>query len=368
MYFRTPWSIFILTVTNHNLDMSFFQILIRLHGIPYAIYSKPLLVATYFGELEFVKFILENMEKIDMIQQPFKSHPIHIAAIKGHLEILKLLINFGVSPNTVAFGWTPIQYAVKFEQAEIVEYLAPITTHPNSVNPKGHTPFQVAAAKGNVEILRLLLPFSDNPNAPCICGWTPIQKAVRKGRAKIVKILAPFTQNPNAALPLIGQTPIQYASGVKGYTDIVKELIPYTEHPNAKDQFNWTPFQNAVYFGHTDIVKLLAPEINNHNAINPLGKTSIQEAKSKGYTEIVEILTTYSTKKAKCSEKSVSKPKAKKFVFKPRVKQVVSKPKVNNPFVSGPYDENIKEHNDLCCIYFVVTMFILLFICAFEQD
>ena len=62
------------------------------------------------------------------------------------------------------------------------------------------TPISWAAKTGQTEIVKFLAPLTANSNSPIKDGTTPIYWAAKNGHIEIVKVLASLTANPNQTL------------------------------------------------------------------------------------------------------------------------------------------------------------------------
>ena len=139
-----------------------------------------------------------------------------------------------------------IFHAVRKGDINVVTILAPLTENPNAPGEDGITPIYWAVRQRQFEIVKILAPLqkADNRNAPDEDGDTPIMKAACYGETEIVKILAYLTYNLNAANNQ-GYTPIHFAAG-NGRTKIVKILAPLTNNPTASDTDGNTPIHWAA--------------------------------------------------------------------------------------------------------------------------
>ena len=126
----------------------------------------------------------------------------HLAASKGHSEIVKILAPLTSNPYaTDVDGWTPMHWASCRGHTEIVQTLAPLSDNPNAPNKNGDTPIYWAACRGHTEIVKILAPMTDNPNAPNKDGYTPIEVT---RSAEIRRILEAFnTSRKHNAGPFV---------------------------------------------------------------------------------------------------------------------------------------------------------------------
>ena len=178
----------------------------------------PISFAAEKGHTRIVKF-LSTLTMEPNTPDILGRSPISYAASEGHLEVIKALaplansdpnspdigdmflymciamgkfqdaIRYVEEQNPPHNGRTPIAYAAWSGHAEVVEYLATLTTEPNTPNFKGHTPLHLAAQDGHIEVVKILARLTQNPNPPNVNGKTPAQLAAEKGHLEVVKIL-----------------------------------------------------------------------------------------------------------------------------------------------------------------------------------
>ena len=228
---RMKWIKLIQLQKDEDVEQNITMCLIKMQ-ITHSLQS-PLHMASEFGFLALVNFLLENLDTNPMKKNRNGFTPFNLAVQKGHARIVETLAHFydPNAPDLDGDGRTPIQVAAIHGHAEVVGILAPLTGIPNALNPygrDGRTPIQMAARRGHAEVVKVLAPMYDNPNAPFPDGWTPIQIAAQYGHAEVVKTLVPFSENPNAPDP-DGWTPIQWAA-IKGYAEVVKLLTPLSDN------------------------------------------------------------------------------------------------------------------------------------------
>lgn len=86
---------------------------------------------------------------------------LHIAAARGRLSMMELLLGLGADPNVTRlerFGsQTPLHVAVKESHIKVVELLLEHDGDPNIPDAHGKTPLHDAARKGDLLMVELLL-------------------------------------------------------------------------------------------------------------------------------------------------------------------------------------------------------------------
>jgi ankyrin repeat protein len=89
----------------------------------------PLHLASRSNAPKICKWLIDKGAKIDaLVTSPEESHclgVIHLAAVKGHLEIIKILVSVdeNIVESILPNGWGALHYAVLNNQKEIIEYL-----------------------------------------------------------------------------------------------------------------------------------------------------------------------------------------------------------------------------------------------------
>ncbi|MBD3272843.1 hypothetical protein GF385_00640, partial [Candidatus Dependentiae bacterium] len=109
---------------------------------------------------KFLKFIEKTEKDIINIKDKYRNTPLHLAAKKGHQEIVEMLLaKEGVDPSARdRYGNTPLHFAAKKGHPEIVKMLlAKDADLSNAENFIKSTPLHFAAEKGHQEIVEILL-------------------------------------------------------------------------------------------------------------------------------------------------------------------------------------------------------------------
>lgn len=111
---------------------------------------------------------------------PFQSRaPMLMAAMMGHLDMMRLLHSFSAPVNAVKRKDTPLYWAVFGARPEALKLLLAWGA---SVDQRtlGETPLHQAAEMGNVELIEILLAAGADPGARDSADMTPVQRAQRR--------------------------------------------------------------------------------------------------------------------------------------------------------------------------------------------
>ena len=158
------------------------------------------------GQLDHVKFLMEN--KADPGRKSNKNipSPLHLAIKYKHTEIMKYLINNGADPN--GSGFTTLSYASATGQLETVKFLLASGASPTTFTIAAReTSLHFAAKNGYQEVVKCLVEHhlvNSFINMRMRCGKdqedgpAAIHLAIKKGHYEIAQIIA----NKNADLTL----------------------------------------------------------------------------------------------------------------------------------------------------------------------
>ena len=127
------------------------------------------------------------------------------------LGVLQILASMKDNPNEYkvdSLVINAIDFAAMKGHLNIIKILAPITKNPNSIKKQiSFTPMHYAAFNGDIGILKFLVSFTSDLNSP---PFGTIHMAATKGHTDVLKFLAPLTKHPNEG-KFFGNTPIEFA-------------------------------------------------------------------------------------------------------------------------------------------------------------
>jgi ankyrin repeat protein len=152
--------------------------------------------------------------------------PLHVAAVRGHLEIASLLINEGANVDARdERNLTPLHAAAWIGHKKTVDLLIAKGSDINARGENGVSPLHVSALSGSNETLALLINNGADINARNQDGITPLHVAALKGQKEAVELLVirgadVSVQNKE------GATALNMASQ-KGHQSIVELLQEY---------------------------------------------------------------------------------------------------------------------------------------------
>lgn len=121
------------------------------------------------------------------IRSPKDETPLMMAALKGHLDLVKKLIAKDADVNKP--GWAPLHYAATGAHLAIMEVLLEHHAFIDAESPNGTTPLMMAALYGNAAAVKLLLDAGADATMKNQLGMTAVDFANRAGREDSAELI-----------------------------------------------------------------------------------------------------------------------------------------------------------------------------------
>jgi ankyrin repeat protein len=114
--------------------------------------------------------------------------PLMMAALKGQVELARLLIARGADVNKP--GWAPLHYAATHGHLDVMQLLLDEHAYIDAESPNGSTPLMMAAHYGTPQAVQLLLDAGADPLLKNRLGLSAIDFALRVGRREVAELIA----------------------------------------------------------------------------------------------------------------------------------------------------------------------------------
>ncbi len=141
--------------------------------------------AVFNNNIEFVKTLIQKGADVNVYGNDYDA-PLTIAAERGYVEIVRMLIDAGANVNFENDNITALMSAVKNNHVKIVRML--IGAEAN-VNTDGDTALIIAVEGNHVEIVRMLIDAGVDVDHQDYTEFTALMAAARAGKEKIVRML-----------------------------------------------------------------------------------------------------------------------------------------------------------------------------------
>lgn len=196
-------------------------------------FETSLLAICQRGDLNALKdFFKQNfsgirgrLKKKKLLERPLENGEtaLHIVAQKGHLELLRYLLQANVNPNVRnKLGYTPLHYAAKAEYKSSQTAVNELLRAGADVNAKGEyerTSLDNACYTGNAYLALSLIKFGAKVNEQTDYEQTPLHTAAWQGHAEVVNLLLIHRADATARNDK-GFTALEIAAEMEQYTVI----------------------------------------------------------------------------------------------------------------------------------------------------
>ncbi|MDX1924032.1 MAG: ankyrin repeat domain-containing protein [Rickettsiaceae bacterium] len=215
----------------------------------------PFHLAAWRGDLDGLRLLVR--EGYDLETTTFDNcTALHIASARGHIEITRfLLLEHGADIEAKAIhNSTPLSYACAKGHLGVVRFLVGLGA---DITAKSDYQSVIVDAilGGDLEIVRFLVERGADIEAKCHLGTTPLNHAAYEGNFEIVRFLVDQRANIEAR-DRYGWTPLHSASG-QNHIEIAQFLIEKRANIEARDRYDETPLTLALWGGHTQIANFL---------------------------------------------------------------------------------------------------------------
>ncbi|XP_044972070.1 poly [ADP-ribose] polymerase tankyrase-1-like [Hordeum vulgare subsp. vulgare] len=158
--------------------------------------ETPLHWAAYNGDRDLAMLLLYKGADVSAANP--RGTALHVAAMRGCPEVVRVLLRHGADPNKVASRvFTPLVSSLLGGSVECMKLLIEAGANVHAGGFTGATPLLLACSRrGNVGFVKCLLKAGADPNLPDELGRLPIEIAAVQAEKKLVRLLFPVTRCP----------------------------------------------------------------------------------------------------------------------------------------------------------------------------
>lgn len=189
--------------------------------------QTPLHIAALRGDMYFLDLLIDYRANLDAVNED-KLTPLHLATYAGNINCMKRLIQKGANVNAVDHkGHTPLHYTVLGGKIDCLkELLRKEGVEVNAKNNRGETLLHIAVNLGMIDCLKELLRKEGvQVNATNKLGETPLHCAVNQGKIDILKLLLTHEAVDVNATDMSGSTPLHTLCGSTSLDPIYKKKV-----------------------------------------------------------------------------------------------------------------------------------------------
>ena len=249
----------------------------------------PLMCAAEKGHTDCVEYLIQNGAQLDLKEDGLTA--LHLAALEGHLEVMKRLLEAGQDVNQRGRSErTPLMWAANYDRADCVEYLLQNGAQLDLKDKRGNTALHLAADAGqnrgyqSLSYNRCVEYLIQNDAVMDVCT------AANIGDSEKLRRLIEAGQDVNQRDGTWEKrTPLMWAAKM-GRTDCVKYLIQNGAQLDLKDDDGDTALHLAAYWGHLEVMKRLLEAGQHINLRGVCARTPLMVAANYDHTDCVEYL------------------------------------------------------------------------------
>ena len=250
----------------------------------------PLLIAARKGHLDILRILLNNGCQIDTVDE-YNYSALHYAAEFSSVKCCLELINRGSPLDIISkkHGYSPLDLAAREGLVDIVEVLLQKGVDPiNTKNKMKNTPLHMASIKGHDNVVDIFLKNKIEWSKKNLLGWTALHEAAVRGFLDCCRLLLQCEEVQVDVKNRNGATPLILASD-KGYFACFDLFLSQRADVNASDNHLDTALHYASKHGHLDIVKCLL-ENGAVCSRNKSDLTPIHLATKEGHVDCMKLL------------------------------------------------------------------------------
>ena len=240
-------------------DEEVFEFLIERDNSPEWFDDQQRTSVHYAAEGGKVRNLLRLIERgVNVLQKDRKGYSaLHLAALNGHTDCVRLLIEHGADVNEFTYpydrnGYTPLMLAAEKGHLQAVQVLLQNGGELNRGNEMAWLPLHSAVSRNRTELVKFLLKLDGNVLASTVRGTTVLHLATC---LELVMILVERGANIQAN-DICGRTPLHVAAEM-GKADTVNYLLDRGADVNARDKDGLLALYCALKGGHVTTAKFL---------------------------------------------------------------------------------------------------------------
>ncbi|CAH2049103.1 unnamed protein product, partial [Iphiclides podalirius] len=215
--------------------------------------------------------------------------PIHWAASRGNVEIIKLLIEAKCDIEAVDKKQNDLlQCACAKGSVDVAAYAISLGAKVQGCDAAGDAPLALAARSGHTSVVELLLENGAEIDAINKTGRTALHVACEGGHSDTAVLLVSKGAAREAS-DNSGRTPLHIAA-VHRHTELVRTLLETSCHVDATDNNGVTALQMACAQGCRGIVEHLLAFGADVHLQNNVGSSALHAACAADAADIVELL------------------------------------------------------------------------------
>uniref|UniRef100_A0A4W4HED4 Ankyrin repeat domain 6b n=1 Tax=Electrophorus electricus TaxID=8005 RepID=A0A4W4HED4_ELEEL len=250
--------------------------------------SERLLVASHKGHADHVVQLINKGAKVAVTK--YGRTPLHLAAYKGHMEVVRILLMAGCDLDIEDDGdQTALHRAAVVGHNDVISALVQEGCALDRQDKDGNTPLHEVAWHGFSQCVKLLVKAGANVHAKNKAGNTALHLACQNGHAHGCKVLLLAGARPDSKNNA-GDTCL-HISARYNHVCVIHILLGVFCSVTERNQVGDTALHVAAVLNHKKTVRLLLEAGMDSGIQNNAGQTALDQAREHNNPEVALLLT-----------------------------------------------------------------------------
>uniref|UniRef100_A0A671U4W2 Ankyrin repeat domain 6b n=1 Tax=Sparus aurata TaxID=8175 RepID=A0A671U4W2_SPAAU len=250
--------------------------------------SERLLIASHKGQADNVVQLINKGAKVAVTK--YGRSPLHLAAYKGHIEVVRILLKAGCDLDIQDDGeQTALQRAAMVGNSDVISALIQEGCALDRQDKDGNTALHEVSWHGFCQSVKLLVKAGANVHAKNKAGNTALHLACQNGHAQSSKVLLLGGSRPDSKNHA-GDTCLHVAARYN-HVAMIRILLGAFCSVSEKNLVGDTPLHVAAALNHKKTVRLLLEAGADSRICNNAGHTALDQAREHNNPDVALLLT-----------------------------------------------------------------------------
>ncbi|XP_048841747.1 ankyrin repeat domain-containing protein 6b isoform X2 [Brienomyrus brachyistius] len=250
--------------------------------------SERLLVASHKGQADNVVQLINKGAKVAVTK--YGRTPLHLAAYKGHLEVVRILLKAGCDLDIQDDGdQTALHRAAVVGNSDIIATLVQEGCALDRQDKDGNTALHEVSWHGFSQAAKQLVKAGANVHAKNKAGNSALHLACQNGHAQTSRVLLLGGSRPDSKNN-VGDACLHVAARYNHVT-VIRILLGTFCSVTQQNQVGDTPLHQAAALNHKKTVRLLLEAGADSAAVNAAGQMPLDLAREHNNPSVALLLT-----------------------------------------------------------------------------
>uniref|UniRef100_A0A8D2ZIG1 Ankyrin repeat domain 6 n=1 Tax=Scophthalmus maximus TaxID=52904 RepID=A0A8D2ZIG1_SCOMX len=250
--------------------------------------SERLLIASHKGQADNVVQLINKGAKVAVTK--YGRSPLHLAAHKGHLEVVRILLKAGCDLDIQDDGeQTSLHRAAVVGNSDVISALIQEGCALDRQDKDGNTALHEVSWHGFSQSVKLLVKAGANVHAKNKAGNTALHLACQNGHAQSSKVLLLGGSRPDSKNHC-GDTCLHVAARYN-HMAMIRILLGAFCSVSEKNLAGDTPLHVAAALNHKKTVRMLLEAGGDSRICNTAGETALDKAREHNNPDVALLLT-----------------------------------------------------------------------------